>query len=135
MLGYCRIRLVETIGGANDDYGRTLRQRKIVRAVFNKYKSKGLLDLIRISNNILGHVKTNVTQQQIEKTLENVIENKITNMETMRLPVNGAYEAPTKYQGVGYPLVYDWDENVIQLYQFIYLDTREEAEINLEKYK
>ncbi|NLO09441.1 MAG: hypothetical protein GX129_06170 [Clostridiales bacterium] len=135
VLGYCRIRLVETIGGANDDYGRTLRQRKIVRAVFNKYKSKGLLDLIRISNNILGHVKTNVTQQQIEKTLENVIENKITNMETMRLPVNGAYEAPTKYQGVGYPLVYDWDENVIQLYQFIYLDTREEAEINLEKYK
>lgn len=135
VLGYCRIRLVETIGGANDDYGRTLRQRKVVRAVFNKYKSKGLLDLIRISNNILGHVKTNVTQQQIEKTLENVIENKISNMETIRLPVNGAYEAPKKYQGVKYPLVYDWDENIIQLYQFIYLDTREEAESNLEKYK
>ena len=134
-LGYCRIRLVETMGGANDDYGRTLRQRRVIKAVFNKYKSKGLLDLLRISKNILGYVKTNVTQEQIEKTLEDIIENKITKMETMRLPVNGAYEAPTKYLGIGYPLVYDWDENIIQLYQFIYLDTREEAESNLEKYK
>ena len=134
-LGYCRIRLVETMGGANDDYGRTLRQRRVIKAVFNKYKSKGLLDLLRISKNILGYVKTNVTQEQIEKTLEDIIENKITKMETMRLPVNGAYEAPTKYLGIGYPLVYDWDENIIQLYQFIYLDTREEAENNLEKYK
>lgn len=134
-LGYCRIRLVETIGGANDDYGRTLRQRRVIKAAFNKYKSKGLLDLLRISKNILGYVKTNVSQQQIEKALEDIIENKISKMETMRLPVNGAYEAPISYQGVKYPLIYDWDENVIQLYQFIYLDTREEAENNLEKYK
>jgi LCP family protein required for cell wall assembly len=134
-LGYCRIRLVETIGGANDDYGRTLRQRRVIKAVFNKYKSKGLFDLLRISSNTLGYVKTNITKQQIEEALEDIIENKISKMETMRFPANGAYEAPTKYQGVGYPLVYDWDENVIQLYQFIYLDTREEAEKNLEIYR
>lgn len=134
-LGYCRIRLVETIGGANDDYGRTLRQRRVIKAVFNKYKSKGLLDLLRISNNILGYVKTNIGQEQIEKALEDIIENKIIKMDTMRLPANGAYEAPKEYNGIGYPLVYDWDENIIQLYQFLYLDTRTEAEINLQKYK
>jgi LCP family protein required for cell wall assembly len=134
-LGYCRIRMVETIGGANDDYGRTLRQRRVIKAVFNKYKSKGLIDLLRITSNILGYVKTNVKQEQIEKTLEDIIENKITKMDTMRLPVNGAFEAPTQYMGIGYPLVYNWDENIIQLYQFIYLDSRQEAESNLEKYK
>lgn len=134
-LGYCRIRLVETLGGANDDYGRTLRQRRVLRAVFNKYKSKGLIDLLRITNNMLSYVKTNVTQSQIEKGLEDIIENKISKMDMMRLPVSGAYEAPHRYQGVGYPLVYDWDENIIQLYQFIYLDNREEAEINLDKYR
>jgi hypothetical protein len=80
-------------------------------------------------------VKTNVKQEQIEKTLEDIIENKITKMDTMRLPVNGAFEAPTQYMGIGYPLVYNWDENIIQLYQFIYLDSRQEAESNLEKYK
>lgn len=134
-LGYCRIRLVKTIGGANDDYGRTLRQRRVVRAIFNKYKSKGLLDLLRITNNILGYVKTNISQEQIERTLENVIENKISKMDTMRLPANGAYEAPREYRGIKYPLVYDWDKNIIELYEFIYLDTEEEAVINLEKYK
>lgn len=134
-LGYCRIRLVKTLGGANDDYGRTLRQRRVVKAVFNRYKSKGIIDLFRISNNILGYVKTNVNRQQIEEALENIIENKITKMETIRLPINGAYEAPNKYKSIGYPLLYDWDENITQLYQFIYLDTREEAEINMEKYR
>ncbi|NLK99433.1 MAG: hypothetical protein GX271_02095 [Clostridiales bacterium] len=134
-LGYCRIRLVKTIGGANDDYGRTLRQRRVIRAVFNKYKSKGLIDLLRISNNTLNYVKTNVTQKQIEKTLEDIIENKISKMDTMRLPVNGAYEAPKEYGGIKYPLVYDWDKNIIQLYEFIYLDTEDEAILNLEKYK
>lgn len=134
-LGYCRIRLVKTVGGANDDYGRTLRQRRVIKAIFNKYKSKGLLDLIRISNNTLSHVKTNVTQRQIEKTLEDIIENRISKMDTMRIPVNGAYEAPLEYRGIKYPLVYDWDKNIIQLYEFIYLDTEEEALINLEKYK
>jgi LCP family protein required for cell wall assembly len=134
-LGYSRVRMVKTLGGANDDYGRTLRQRRVLKAVFNKYKSKGFLDLLRITNNVLSYVKTNVSQKQIEKALEDIIENKIKTMDTMRLPVNGAYEAPKEYKGIGYPLIYDWDKNIIQLYQFIYLDTPEEAEKNLEKYK
>lgn len=134
-LGYCRVRRVETIGGANDDYGRTLRQRKVLRAVFNKYKSKGLLDLLRISNNILKFVKTNVTQKQIEKALEDIIENKITKMDTMRVPVNGAFETPIKYNNIGYPLINDWDKNITHLYQFIYLDTQEEAQDNLSIYR
>lgn len=134
-LGYCRVRLVETLGGANDDYGRTLRQRRVLKAIFNKYKSKGLFDLIKISGNILGHVKTNFTRQQIEKSIEDIIENKITTMDTMRIPVNGAFEDPKEYGGITYPLVYDWDENIIQLYQFIFLDSRQEAESNLEKYR
>ena len=80
--------MVKTLGGANDDYGRTLRQRRVLKAVFNKYKSKGFLDLLRITNNVLSYVKTNVSQKQIEKVLEDIIENKIKTMDTMRLPVN-----------------------------------------------
>lgn len=134
-LGYCRIRLVETLGGANDDYGRTLRQRRVLGAIFNKYKSKNIFDLISISNEILNFIKTNVTQSQIEKALEDMVENKIIKMNTIRVPVNGAYEAPIEYNGMGYPLIVDWDANIMELYQFIYLDTEEQAEINLEKYR
>lgn len=134
-LGYCRIRRVKTLGGANDDYGRTVRQRRVLNAVFNKYKSKGMLDLLLISNNILKYVKTNVTQKQIEKALEDIIENKITKMETMRVPVDGAFEAPVEYNGIKYPLVNDWDTNIIELYRFIYLDSKDEALRNLIEYK
>ena len=134
-LGYCRIRLVETLGGATDDYGRTLRQRRVLRAVFNKYKSKNIFDLISISKNILGYVKTNVTQSQIEKALEDIVENKIIKMDTMRVPVNGLYDDPLEHNGITYPLVLDWDANVMELYKFIYLDTNEEAKINMEKYR
>lgn len=134
-LGYCRIRMVKTLGGAGDDYGRTLRHRRVLSAIFNKYKSKGLIDLVLIAKNVLGYVKTNVTQDQIEKALEDIIENKIFNMETMRIPVNGAFEAPTEYNGVGYPIINDWDANIIELYRFIYLDSEEEARNNLERYR
>jgi len=134
-LGYCRIRKVKTIEGVSDDYGRTLRHRRVLSAIFEKYKSKGLIDLIVIANKMLRYVKTNVTQEQIEKALENIIENKITKMETMRMPVNGAFEAPKKYNGVKYPIIYDWDTNIMELYKFIYLDSEELARRNLEKYR
>ena len=134
-LGYCRIRLVETLGGATDDYGRTLRHRRVLSAIFNKYKSKNIFDLISISKNILGYVKTNVTQSQIEKALEDIVENKITKMDTMRIPCKGLYDDPLKYNGITYPLVLNWDANVVELYKFIYLDTQEQAEKNVEKYK
>ena len=134
-MGYCRVRKVKTLGGANDDYGRTLRQRRVLKAIFNKYKSKGVIELFRISNNILGYVKTNVTQKQIEKALEDIIENKITKMDTLRIPVNNAFETPKEYNGVTSPLVYDWDANIAELYKFIYLDTDDEAINNVIKYK
>lgn len=134
-LGYCRIRLVPTLDGTMDDFGRTIRHRRVIKAIFDQYKSKGLLELLRITNNILGYVKTNVSSEQIAKVIEDIVENKITKMDSKRLPVGGAFEAPVKYNGIGYPLIYDWDKNIIQLYEFIYLDTETEAEENLKKYK
>lgn len=134
-LGYCRIRLVPTLDGTMDDFGRTIRHRRVIKAIFDQYKSKGLLELLRITNNILGYVKTNVSSEQIAKVIEDIVENKITKMDSKRLPVGGAFEAPVKYNGIGYPLIYDRDKNIIQLYEFIYLDTETEAEENLKKYK
>jgi len=134
-LGYCRIRLVPTLDGTMDDFGRTIRHRRVIKAIFDQYKSKGLLELLRITNNILGYVKTNVSSEQIAKVIEDIVENKITKMDSKRLPVGGAFEVPVKYNGIGYPLIYDRDKNIIQLYEFIYLDTETEAEENLKKYK
>lgn len=133
-LGYCRIRKVKTLVGANDDYGRTLRQRRVLNAVFEKYKSQSIFKLLPIMKECLGYVNTNLEKGQIEKILETVIENKITTMNNFRIPVDGLFEAPKKYNGVKYPLVLDLEKNIMELYKFIYLDTDYEAEEALKKY-
>lgn len=122
-LGYCRIRKCVTLGGANDDYGRTLRQRRTLEAIFNRYKSNNILDLLFMMDNILGYVKTNLTSDQIGKLMEAIVENKITTMDTFRVPVNGAFEALDEYNGIGDPLVIDWESNRKELYQFIFGNT------------
>ncbi len=130
-LGYCRVRKVPTLGGSNDDYGRTLRQRRVMTAVFNKYKNKNVFDLLSITTKCLGYVKTNVTQAQIEGVLEDIVENKITTMETMRIPVNGMFDELDEYNGVSSPLVLEWENNINELYQFIFLDEKNEQEKNI----
>lgn len=135
VLGYCRVRKCVTLGGANDDYGRTLRQRRVLKAIFQKYKSKNFLELISITNRCLNYVKTNISAQQIEDALEAVVENKITSMNTCRIPAKDYFDDPDDYNGVNSPLVIDWDKNVLELYQFIFLDTEEEAKEALAEHK
>ena len=38
-LGYARVRKVSTLGGTNNDYGRTVRQRRLLNSIFEKYKN------------------------------------------------------------------------------------------------
>lgn len=135
VLGYCRVRKCVTLGGANDDYGRTLRQRRVLEAIFDRYKSGNLFDLLFMADDILGYIKTNLTRSQIEKLLEDVLENRITAMDTLRLPANGTFETPKEYNGIDDPLVIDWDANILRLYRFIFLDSEEEAKRKLLEYK
>lgn len=128
VMGYVRVRKVKTLGGANNDYGRVVRQQRVLQAMFDSYVSpRNFFQLLPITKNCLGYVNTNLSQKQIEKALEAVVENKITKLETFRVPVDGTFESPKKYNGIGYPIVLDWDANRIELYKFIYGDTEQEA--------
>lgn len=126
-LGYCRVRKCVTLGGANDDYGRTLRQRRVLKAIFERYKSKNAVQLLFMADDLLGYVKTNLSRDQIENLLENIVENKIQTMDTLRVPVDQSFETPDLYHGIHDPLLIDWDKNILALYQFLYLDTEEQA--------
>lgn len=128
VMGYVRVRKVKTLGGANYDYGRVVRQQRALNAMFKSLmSSKNLFKILPISSQALNYVTTNLNQKQIEKMMGTVIESKITTLETFRVPVDGAFEAPKKYNGIGYPLVLDWERNRIELYQFIFGYTKEEA--------
>ena len=106
--GYCRIRKVETLGGATNDYGRTLRQRRVLQAIFQKYKSQSFMNLLPVT------------------------------MESFRMPLNDTfYDSGKKgYNGITYGLVIDNIEaNVLYLYENLYADTPEEAKENYDALK
>lgn len=121
VMGYVRVRKVKTLGGANYDYGRVVRQQRALGAMFDSLmSSKNLFKILSISKEGLGYVTTDLNQKQMEKMLESVVENKMTTLDSFRIPVDGAYQAPKKYNGIGYPIILDWETNLIELYKFIY---------------
>ncbi|WMJ86826.1 LCP family protein [Anaerocolumna sp. MB42-C2] len=133
VMGYVRVRKVKTLGGVNDDYGRIVRQQRALKAIFNSYKSpKNLFKILSITKESLGYVTTNLTQNQIEKAMADLVENKITTLDTFRIPADGAFDAPKKYNGITYPIVLDWDKNRVELYKFIFDDTEKEAVATLK---
>ena len=134
-LGYCRVRKVPTYDGVNNDFGRTLRQRRVLNAIFDKYKSQNIFKLISTTNKCMSFVTTSLTDKQIEKLLGEMVENNITSMDTVQIPMEGAYESPRVYEGVTWPIVLDWDANILELYKTIYGDTEEEALSNYQLMK
>lgn len=126
-LGYCRVRKVETLGGANSDYGRTLRQRRVLNAIFDKYKSSGIIEMMSIAKDCLQYITTDLSASEITSIIESIVENGITTMDTARFPANDLYTA-TRNE-VGAVLIPDWDANIKELYKFIYLDQDEVNEV------
>jgi LCP family protein required for cell wall assembly len=120
VLGYCRVRKVETLGGVNNDYGRTLRQRRALSAIFDKVKTLNIFDMFTTANDCMGYVNTSLTSTQIRDIIELVAEEDISKIDTLRLPVDGMFNDPKSYEGTTYPLVYDWEDNIDELHKFIY---------------
>ena len=127
VVGYCRVRKVATIEGDDSDYGRTLRHRKVLHAIFDQYMSNDIFELYNITGKCLSYVTTDLSESEIEKVISEVVDNKIMTMDTSRLPVDDAYTDTKEGGPIPYSLIYDWDVNVIELYKFIYDDTYEEA--------
>ncbi len=122
-LGYARVRKVATLGGANNDFGRTLRQRRLLNAIFDKYKSKNIIELGTIMYDILPMIKTNLTSKQISDVLEQVIENGITTIDNYRVPVEDCYTDGKNEHG--FVLLLDFEANIKKLYEYIFLDKPE----------
>lgn len=134
-LGFCRVRKVPTYDGVNNDFGRTLRQRRVLNAIFEQYKSQNIFKLISTTNKCMSYVTTSLSQKQIEKLLSDMVESNITTMTMLQIPVEGAYDSPKEYEGVTWPIVYNWEANILELYQSIYGDSEEEALQNYQLLK
>ncbi|MCR5330259.1 MAG: LCP family protein, partial [Lachnospiraceae bacterium] len=137
VLGYCRVRKKETLGGANNDYGRTLRHRRVINAIIKKYTSSGVTELLPILRDCLAYIYTDLSEDELTYVMSTIVENKIYTTKSLRIPVDGTFKDSGKkgvdngYTNVTWTLVMGdkVEENITKLYQFIFLD-EENKEVN-----
>lgn len=91
-LGYCRIRKVST-GTESYDFGRTQRQRAVLNAIFTKVKSKNVIQLGLLMNDVLTNVKidTDISKKEFNNILAQGINLDIKTLENKRIPSDGSY--------------------------------------------
>ncbi len=123
VLGYCRIRKVPT-ETEHDDFGRTQRQRIVLEKIFEKMKSKNLIQLGIIMNNILSNIdiKTDITKSKYNEYLQQAANLKKSKINTLRIPSDNSYTNES-YSGryVKDVLVpKSWEDTRKQIYEFIY---------------
>ena len=120
-LGYARIRKVEKEYEGKtyyNDFGRTIRQRELVKSIFEAYKNYPKTKLLSVTGEILGSVVSNLSEEQVEYLLNAYLENPGQEVTSMQFPVKGYYEGETK--SCGECLVIDEEANVAFLHHFLY---------------
>ena len=94
-LGYCRIRKGGvTITGLRDDYGRTWRQRTVIKAVFDKVKKLSMSKWLDIANEVLdGYVTTDLSNDDIITYMKDVVMMGTTEVHQLQIPLEGYYRS------------------------------------------
>lgn len=128
-LGYSRVRYVRT-ETESDDFGRTSRQRTVLNAIFDKYKSKSLPELVTILYDILPLVTTDINKSTIMDYLTTVVTLGTTELETMRIPVDDAF-SNSSVRGMSVLLPNSLQDNIDALHTFIF-GSEENATIGTE---
>lgn len=117
-LGYSRVRYVKT-DKESDDFGRTSRQRTVLKAIFDKYRSKSLPELASIMYDILPLVTTDINKATIMDYLSTVVTIGMPELETLRIPVDNAYKG-VKVRGMSVLLPNTLQTNIDALHEFIF---------------
>ncbi len=91
-LGYCRVRKRSTATESND-FGRTQRHRIVLNAIFDKVKSKNVIEMAFLMNKILNSTKidTNITQKEFTRYLNEAVSLKVKKLDTFRVPTDDNY--------------------------------------------
>lgn len=128
-LGYCRVRYKTASNGEANDFGRTYRQRTVLKAIFDKYKNQNVVNMVSIASEMLSYVKTNLTKAEIISYLTTAASFGTLELETFRVPLDNTYNG-TKIDGKSV-LVVDFDANKQALREFIYAGIAD-SEIKVE---
>lgn len=121
-LAYARIRYTATGTGTKNDFGRTERQRTVLLALLNKYKSQSVTTMIAMLDDILPLITTNMTNEEIISYVYNLFPMLMNaDLSTQQIPANGTY-SDKSISGVGSCLVPDLAANRDILAEILYND-------------
>jgi LCP family protein required for cell wall assembly len=110
---YSRIRDI------GNDYERTLRQRKVLQAIIDEFKTSDLGTINGILYDVLPLVTTNMTKNEILSLATNSLTYLNYPTSQNRIPVDGTFDDQS-IPGVGSSLVVNFQKNHEKLVEFIY---------------
>lgn len=121
-LGYCRVRYVISSNHQAGDFGRTERQRRVLLTLFEKYKSKNPVEMVKIAKKLLGYVSTNLDNTEILTYVTEAAMLGCDTIDTLNIPVEGSYVGGSAMAGLYKRWVFqlDWDITKAELMNFIY---------------
>ena len=113
-LAFSRVRYV-----GHSDWERTDRQRRVIISAFNNVKGLSIPELISLTDRIFPNVTTDMTNSKILGYVYTVVTNKMTTIDSNRLPAEGTYTCETLRKGMEV-LVPDLKANAECLKEYIY---------------
>ncbi|HWT74896.1 MAG TPA: LCP family protein [Mobilitalea sp.] len=100
------------------DFVKEGKQREVLLAILDKFKSQNLLEMNNVLNIVLPQITTNLTESEIMSVLLMVPSYLEYNIDTLNIPVKGSYQKVT-FNGTQV-LGIDFKKNIQELYQHIY---------------
>lgn len=117
--GYARVRFVNK-GNESDDYARTSRQRQILTAIYDQFKSQSLTELLSLMETVLPLVTTDMSVTEMTDIATKAVASGVLSaeMQQFRIPVNQSYQ-DSWYNGM---LVLDinFEKNIEESHNFIF---------------
>lgn len=110
-LGYCRVRYVPNCNGTKYDYGRSERQRMVMKSLFDQYKEAGLTKWLKILKEVLSYIETDIDEKMMEDLIFVVYDNQIKELQQQQMPARGTFVSEEEIGDVTSTLVVDWEKN------------------------
>ena len=71
--------------------GRTSRQRRLIRRIFERVSELGSMEMLIFVNNCMPFLTTDLTSERIEKVILSLSQIKPVGFEELRIPIEGSY--------------------------------------------
>lgn len=113
-LSYARCRYV-----GQYDFERTLRQRTVLQAIYDKGKNQSLATILKMYDAVAGNLTVDMTNNQILALITSAYNLRQNSMNSYRLPADNLYTNEI-IRGMEVLVCTDWNAQRQQLYEYLY---------------